>query len=104
MQFPVSPRLTAILWWRSHKIFMPKRSAGLLLYRRVSDDFHWEVLLVHPGGPFWRKKDEGAWTIPKGEFDDKEDPLDAARREFTEELGADPPSGTLINLKPVKKA
>ena len=83
---------------------MPKKSAGLLLYRPGGDKIRWEVLLVHPGGPFWRKKDEGAWTIPKGEFDAQEDPLAAARREFKEELGADPPSGKPIKLKPVKQA
>jgi predicted NUDIX family NTP pyrophosphohydrolase len=62
-----------------------KQSAGILLYRRgVSEP---EVFLVHPGGPFWKNKDEGAWTIPKGEFDDSEDPLAAAIREFKEETG-----------------
>ena len=70
------------------------RSAGLLLYR-IADDL--EVLLVHPGGPFWTNKDEGAWSIPKGEFDD-EDPLTAARREFAEELGVEPPDSTAIDL------
>lgn len=64
---------------------MPKRSAGILLYRIRSHTP--EVFLVHPGGPFWTKKDLGAWTIPKGEYDDSEAPLDAARREFTEETG-----------------
>ncbi len=61
---------------------MPKRSAGILLHRRG------EVLLVHPGGPFWAKRDDGAWSIPKGEYEDGEDPLTAARREFAEELGS----------------
>ena len=61
---------------------MPKRSAGILLHRRG------EVLLVHPGGPFWAKRDDGAWSIPKGEYDDGEDSLAAARREFEEELGS----------------
>ena len=65
---------------------MPKKtSAGLLLYRRRGDD--WEVFLVHPGGPFWAKKDAGAWSLPKGEFEGGEDPLQAAKREFTEETG-----------------
>ena len=64
---------------------MPKRSAGLLMYRRRPDGL--EVLLVHPGGPFWAKKDLGSWTIPKGEYLDDEDPLQAARREFQEETG-----------------
>jgi predicted NUDIX family NTP pyrophosphohydrolase len=67
---------------------MPKRSAGLLLYR-VSDDGV-SVLLVHPGGPFWARKDLGAWTIPKGEYSATEEPLAAARREFEEETGARP--------------
>lgn len=64
---------------------MPKRSAGILLYRvRPGGP---EVFLVHPGGPFWAKKDAGAWTVPKGEYDGSEPPLDAARREFREETG-----------------
>jgi predicted NUDIX family NTP pyrophosphohydrolase len=64
---------------------MPKLSAGLLMYRRR--DGQLEVFLVHPGGPFWAKKDLGAWTIPKGEYLGDEDPLQAARREFQEETG-----------------
>jgi predicted NUDIX family NTP pyrophosphohydrolase len=64
---------------------MPKESAGILLYRVRNDAV--EVFLVHPGGPFWQKKDEGAWTIPKGEASPGEDPLAAAIREFTEETG-----------------
>lgn len=63
----------------------PKESAGLLLYRRRDDRI--EVLLVHPGGPLWKKKDEGAWSIPKGELDGDEDALACARREFEEETG-----------------
>lgn len=62
-----------------------KRSAGLLLFRRRASGI--EFFLVHPGGPFWTKKDEGAWSIPKGLYEDGEPPLDAARREFTEETG-----------------
>ena len=61
-----------------------------------------EVLLVHPGGPFWAKKDDGAWSIPKGEIDDGEDPLAAARREVEEELGA-APDGVFIPLAPVRQ-
>lgn len=80
---------------------MPKKSAGLLLYRRTNESGI-QVLLVHPGGPFWRNKDEGAWTIPKGEFDD-EDPLEAARREFKEETGFAPPDGQYIPLTPIKQ-
>ena len=64
---------------------MPKESAGLLVCRRAATGL--EVLLVHPGGPFWAKKDLGAWTIPKGELATNEDPLTCARREFTEETG-----------------
>ena len=62
-----------------------KQSAGLLMFRRTDEEI--EVFLVHPGGPFWAKKDEGAWTLPKGEFDNDEDALSAARREFHEETG-----------------
>ena len=67
---------------------MPKRSAGILLYKRSAGELL--VLLAHPGGPFWQKRDLGAWTIPKGEFESDEAPEDAARREFREELGVDP--------------
>jgi len=64
---------------------MTKQSAGLLLFRRKPAGM--EVFLVHPGGPFWAKKDQGAWSIPKGEFAEGEDALAAARREFEEEIG-----------------
>ena len=64
---------------------MPKTSAGLLMYR--SQEGALEVILVHPGGPFWAKKDLGSWSIPKGEFDPDEDPLASAKREFEEETG-----------------
>lgn len=65
---------------------MTKHSAGILMYRSREDSL--EVFLVHPGGPFWAKKDDGAWSIPKGEFDvENEDPLEAAKREFEEETG-----------------
>lgn len=64
---------------------MKKRSAGALLFRETARGL--EALLAHPGGPFWAKKDEGAWSIPKGEIDDGEDPESAARREFLEETG-----------------
>jgi predicted NUDIX family NTP pyrophosphohydrolase len=67
---------------------MPQHSAGILLYRRTGPRL--EVLLVHPGGPFWAKKDEGAWTIPKGGYQQGEDALAAAKREFEEETGARP--------------
>jgi predicted NUDIX family NTP pyrophosphohydrolase len=80
---------------------MPKQSAGVLLYRDRGGSV--EVLLVHPGGPFWAKKDEGAWSIPKGEFNEGEDPLAAARREFEEELGA-PVSGEFLSLGSIKQS
>ncbi|MGI4981216.1 MAG: NUDIX domain-containing protein [Janthinobacterium lividum] len=75
-----------------------KQSAGLLMYRKGEV---LEILLVHPGGPFWAKKDLGAWTIPKGEVNENEDPLDAAKREFTEETGfaAMGPSHSLGTIK-----
>jgi len=68
---------------------MPVRSAGILLYRRDPDGVR--LLLVHPGGPFWRDRDQGAWMIPKGLIEPGEDPLAAALREFEEELGTRPP-------------
>lgn len=77
-----------------------KRSAALLVYKRSKTGIH--VFLVHPGGPFWAKKDLGAWSIPKGEFDDTEDGLAAARREFFEEVGQTI-DGTFIALTPVKQ-
>ena len=67
-----------------------RRSAGILLHRGRGDGL--EVLLVHPGGPAWSKRDLGAWSIPKGEYAEDEDPLAAARREFEEELGTPPPA------------
>ncbi len=80
---------------------MPKRSAGLLLYQIEAGAVR--VLLVHPGGPFWRNKDAGAWTIPKGEICSGEDALAAARREFLEETGHDA-SGDVLPLTPVRQA
>jgi predicted NUDIX family NTP pyrophosphohydrolase len=80
---------------------MARRSAGILLYRRADDGP--EVLLVHPGGPFWAKKDAGAWSIPKGEYEDGEEPRAAALREFAEELGAPPPDGELVELGEVRQ-
>jgi len=79
---------------------MPKTSAGLLLYRDRNGVL--EVFLVHPGGPFWAHKDEGVWSIPKGEFEPGEDPLDAARREFTEETSLTA-AGEFVPLKPRKQ-
>jgi predicted NUDIX family NTP pyrophosphohydrolase len=78
-----------------------KRSAGLLLFRRTTKET--EVFLVHPGGPFWAKKDEGAWSIPKGEYSDGEDPLAAAKREFKEETGR-AVDGDFIHLGEIKQA
>ncbi|MGH9764947.1 MAG: NUDIX domain-containing protein [Blastocatellia bacterium] len=80
---------------------MAKKSAGLLMYRKRNGFL--EVFLVHPGGPFWAKKDAGAWTIPKGEFGDGEEPLDAAKREFEEETGFKP-EGEYQPLKLVRQA
>ncbi|HEX6336115.1 MAG TPA: NUDIX domain-containing protein [Jiangellaceae bacterium] len=79
-----------------------KRSAGLLMFRRT--DAGIEVLLGHMGGPFWVRKDAGAWSIPKGEYDTDEPPQAAARREFSEELGMAPPDGPLIELGEVRQA
>lgn len=79
---------------------MAKRSAGILMYRRRAGDV--EVFLVHPGGPFWAKKDNGAWSIPKGEFEDDEDPLEAAKREFHEETGVIV-RGEFVPLEPLKQ-
>jgi predicted NUDIX family NTP pyrophosphohydrolase len=78
------------------KTMVTKKSAGILAYRMNARGL--EVLLVHPGGPFWRNKDEGAWSIPKGEIDPSEDPEQAARREFAEELGS---GATILELSPL---
>ena len=75
---------------------MPKRSAGVLLFRGRGAQLR--LLLVHPGGPFWAKKDLGAWSIPKGEYQEGEDPFAVARREFEEELGEAAPAGDAIEL------
>jgi predicted NUDIX family NTP pyrophosphohydrolase len=79
---------------------MPKESAGLLLFRRTPGGL--EVLLAHPGGPFWAKKDEGAWSIPKGELAAGEDPLAAALREFVEETGVTV-AGAPLPLQPARQ-
>lgn len=78
------------------------RSAGLLLYRHTPQGL--EVLLGHMGGPFFRKRDAGAWTVPKGEYDPGEPAWEAARREFQEELGLPPPEGEAIPLGEVRQA
>jgi predicted NUDIX family NTP pyrophosphohydrolase len=79
---------------------MGKKSAGILLYRKKNKQL--EVLLVHPGGPFWAKKDVGAWSIPKGEYEEGEDALAAAKREFEEELGKKVSATLFQELPPVK--
>jgi predicted NUDIX family NTP pyrophosphohydrolase len=80
---------------------MPSRSAGILLYRRQGDAL--EVLLVHPGGPFWSGRDLGAWSIPKGEYGPDEEPLAAARREFEEELGVSAPDAPVEDLGEIRQ-
>jgi predicted NUDIX family NTP pyrophosphohydrolase len=76
---------------------MPAKSAALLLYR-LTEENSLEVLIAHMGGPFWAKKDMRAWSIPKGEYEDSEHPLDAAKREFEEEMGSPAPAGDIIDL------
>jgi predicted NUDIX family NTP pyrophosphohydrolase len=78
---------------------MPATSAGIVLYRGQPP----EVLLVHPGGPIWAGRDLGAWSIPKGEYGEGEDPLAAARREFEEELGVAPPPGPALDLGEIRQ-
>ena len=80
---------------------MPKRSAGVLLYRRTPAGV--EVLLAHPGGPLWRTRDAGAWTIPKGEIEGGEQPQAVARREFREETGHDAPTGEAHDLGEIRQ-
>ena len=82
---------------------MPRTSAGILLYRRA-DDGTVEVLVGHMGGPFWTKKDAGAWSIPKGEYGDGEDPFEVAQREFLEELGSPVPSSSFLPLGQVRQS
>ena len=74
----------------------------MLLYR--SRDGSREVLLVHPGGPFWKRRDDGAWSLPKGEIEPGEKAIDVARREFREELGLEPPNGRLLELGWIRQA
>jgi predicted NUDIX family NTP pyrophosphohydrolase len=78
-----------------------RRSAGILLHRRRAGVL--EVLLVHPGGPYWAKRDAGVWSIPKGEYAADEEPLAAARREFEEELGSAPPPGEPTDLGQIRQ-
>ncbi|HEX6919751.1 MAG TPA: NUDIX domain-containing protein [Actinomycetes bacterium] len=79
-----------------------RRSAGILLFRRSSGGV--EVLLGHMGGPFWARRDAGAWSVPKGEYEPDEEPLAAARREFQEELGLPVPAGDLVDLGSVRQS
>jgi predicted NUDIX family NTP pyrophosphohydrolase len=72
-----------------------------VLFRRTHGEL--EVLLVHPGGPFWSRRDSGAWSIPKGEYGPGDDPFEAARREFQEELSAPPPGGETVELGEIKQ-
>jgi predicted NUDIX family NTP pyrophosphohydrolase len=80
---------------------MAKLSAGILMYRRSPRGI--ELLLAHPGGPFWASKDQGAWSIPKGEYDDSEDALSAAKREFAEELGSALRARPFLDLGAIKQ-
>lgn len=80
---------------------MAKQSAGVLVYRRRHGAI--EVLLGHPGGPFWARKDKGAWSVPKGELEDGEDLLEAAKREFKEEIGHAAPEGEYIELGSIRR-
>ena len=83
---------------------MPKLSAGVLLYRtRDRAGGVVEVLIAHPGGPFWARKDDGVWSIPKGEYAEGDDPWAAAQREFAEEIGLPLPDGPRIDLGPLKQ-
>jgi predicted NUDIX family NTP pyrophosphohydrolase len=77
------------------------RSAGIVLHRGRGDDL--QVLLVHPGGPLWAQRDAGVWSIPKGEYEEGEDPLAAARREFAEELGTPAPDGDALELGEIRQ-
>lgn len=81
---------------------MAEKSAGILLYRTRAGTT--EVLIAHMGGPFWARREEGAWTIVKGEYGEQEDPLHAARREFAEETGAMPPDSQPIELGEVRQS
>jgi len=85
---------------------MPRQSAGLLVYRLVGSTAGpgIEVLLVHPGGPFWANRDAGAWSLPKGEYLSGEDPWATAQREFREELGLAPPDGPSLDLGTVTQS
>ena len=82
---------------------MPKPSAGILLYR--FNDGELEVLIIHPGGPFWKNKDMGAWSIPKGQIEQNDEPLSTAIRELEEEIGLKvSPDSNFITLKPIRQS
>jgi predicted NUDIX family NTP pyrophosphohydrolase len=85
---------------RQGVLALPKQAAGILLYRRGPRGL--EVLLAHPGGPLWARRDLGAWTLPKGQFNDDEPPIAAAKREFEEEMGS-PPTGELVEIGSIKQ-
>jgi predicted NUDIX family NTP pyrophosphohydrolase len=99
---------TSMLNWRNARMgsvrSVSKRSAGLMLFRRHDEGDGLEVMLVHMGGPFWARKDEGAWSIPKGEHGAGEEPLAVARREFEEEIGRPAPDGPLLELGEVRQS
>jgi len=96
----IRPVRTATRRWVTTTIQMANNSAGLLMYRHRGGIL--QVFLVHPGGPYWAKKDLGSWSIPKGEFTPDEDPLEAAKREFEEETGFSA-SGPFSPLTPIKQ-
>lgn len=81
---------------------MPKLSAALLVYR-MKPDHTLDLLIAHPGGPFWAKKDDASWSIPKGEYTEDEDPFAVALREFEEELGSKPPQGDFLDLGEIRQ-
>jgi predicted NUDIX family NTP pyrophosphohydrolase len=83
------------------RLIVARKSAALLLYRRRGGAL--EVLLAHPGGPLWAKRDAGAWSVPKGEIEAGEDPLAVARREFEEETGHRPPAGDIVSLGEIRQ-
>jgi predicted NUDIX family NTP pyrophosphohydrolase len=100
----ISTRIVEILYAKAGIVkfdVQMRLSAGILMYRYNDDEL--QVMLVHPGGPFWKNKEVGTWSIPKGEFSDDENALVAAKREFKEETGQEAPGGNVIELKPVKQ-
>lgn len=98
----IFPRRGKVAVPHRYRRAVPKKSAGLILYRETAGPL--EILIGHPGGPFWARKDDGAWSIPKGEYADGEDPWAVAQREFLEEIGKPAPAGDRIDLSPVRQA